>query len=186
MNAIEMLHNRRSIGKLSAPAPDARQRDAIFTAALRAADHGNLKPWRFLVVEGDGLAALGQAYADAALEADPDLPEEVQDSYRRMPTRAPLVVVAIASCQEHPKVPESEQLISAGAAVQNMLNAAYALDVGAFWRTGPLAYHPGVMRRLGLGEHERIVGFLYLGTPAGTPADSKLLATDDFFKPWPR
>lgn len=186
MNAIEMLHKRRSIGKLRAPAPDAGQRQAIFEAALRAADHAKLQPWRFLVVEGEGLDALGQVYADAMLEADPHLPPEVQASYRKMPTRAPMLVVAIASCHSHPKVPESEQLISAGAAVQNMLNAAFALGVGAFWRTGPLAYHPGVMRRLELGEQERIVGFLYLGTPDGDPGEAKPLDASDFFQPWPR
>jgi nitroreductase len=185
MNALQALHNRVSIAKLTAPAPDADQRRAIFMAATSAADHGRLRPWRFLVVEGEGLERLGETFCAAALADDPAMSPEAQAAIRKKPQRAPMVVVAVAVCQEHPKVPQVEQIISAGAAVQNMLNAAYAQGVGAFWRTGDMAYHPEVKRSLGLAEHEHIVSFLYLGTPAYPPGERKPADPDQFFQPWP-
>ncbi|MBE8717120.1 nitroreductase family protein [Cellvibrio polysaccharolyticus] len=185
MNAIEVLTRRVSISRLAAPAPDESQRQVIFAAALRAADHGQMRPWRFLVVEGNGLHQLGEVYASAAAQEDPELPEAKREKFRSMPLRAPMVIVAIACTQANVKVPEIEQVISAGAAVQNMLNAAYALNVGAFWRSGDMAYSPAVKKSLNLSESEQIVGYLYLGTPTTSPEPHKPLEITQFFHPWP-
>lgn len=186
MDALKVLHERRSVAKLTDPAPDEAQRRAIFSAALRAADHGRLRPWRFLVIEGrSALLELGDLLCRAAVEDNPEMPEAARQAQRHKPLRAPTVVVAIARCQDHPSVPEVEQLISAGAGVQNMLNAAHALGLGAFWRTGAMAYHPTVRRGLGLASGEHIVGFLYLGTPASPPAPATPPPVEDFFTPWP-
>lgn len=185
MNAIEVLTGRVSISRLVAPAPDESQRQAIFAAALRAADHGQMRPWRFLLVEGDGLRQLGEVYLNAALQEDPDLPDAKREKFKNMPLRAPMVIVAIACIQVNAKVPEIEQVISAGAAVQNMLNAAFALNVGAFWRSGDMAYSPAVKKSLDLSENEQIVGYLYLGTPAISPEPHKPLEITQFFHTWP-
>lgn len=185
MDALDALQSRASVAKLSDPAPDARQRDAIFSAATRAADHKLLQPWRFLVIEGEGRQSLGDLFCDAMLADDPDASQSALESLRKKPLRAPLIVVAVASCREHPKVPEVEQLLSTGAAVQNMLVASHALGVGAFWRTGAMAYHPVVLKGLGLGPAERIVGYLYLGTPAKPPSPPKPVDARKFFAPWP-
>ena len=185
MNALDALHQRVSVSKLTAPAPNAEQREAICKAALRAADHGQMRPWRFLVVEGEGLTALGELFCAAALNDDPVLLPEVQDSYRKMPHRAPMIIVVIASCQTNPKVPEIEQLISAGAAAQNMITAAYALGLGAIWKTGAMAYHPEVKRGLGLRESEHIIGYLYMGTPTGPLGKAHPRPTSEFFANWP-
>lgn len=185
MDALRVLHERVSVSRLMAPAPDQAQREAIFKSALRAADHGSLSPWRFLVIEGEGLNQLGDLFCAAALTDNPDLPSETCDSYRKMPLRAPMIVVVIARCIENPKVPHLEQVISAGAAAQNMLNAAYALGVGVIWKTGAMAYHPHVVRGLGLGQGESIVGYLYMGTPAGAVGSARQRSTEAFFKNWP-
>lgn len=185
MNALDALLQRVSVSKLTEPAPAQSQREAIFGAALRAADHGRLRPWRFLVIEGDARKQLGALYTAAGLENNSTAPEETLERYRQMPLRAPLIVVVIASCVEHPKVPEIEQVISAGAAAQNMITAAYALGIGAIWRTGEFAYHPSVARGLGLAPHEKIVGYLYLGTPAGAMGSASNLDYKDFFSTWP-
>lgn len=185
MNALDALHQRVSVSKLSVPAPNAEQREAICKAALRAADHGQMRPWRFLVVEGEGLTALGELFCAAALNDDPGLLPEVQDSYRKMPHRAPMIIVVIASCQINPKVPEIEQLISAGAAAQNMITAAYALGLGAIWKTGAMAYHPEVKRGLGLRESEHIIGYLYMGTPTSPLGKAHPRPTSEFFANWP-
>jgi nitroreductase len=185
MDAIAALHQRVSVAKVTEPAPDLAQREAIFRAATRAADHKHLQPWRFLVIEGQGLRTLGDLFVNAALADDPAMPDKAVESLRNKPLRAPMIVVAIASCQEHPKVPVIEQVVSTGAAVQNMLLAAYALDVGAFWRTGAMATHPKVLQGLGLKENEHIVGYLYLGTPVKSPPAPKAVDVAQFFSPWP-
>lgn len=166
------------------PAPDTASRQIIFSAALRAADHGNLRPWRFLVLEGEALRRLGEVFAAAALRDEPELSEAQLERYRNMPLRAPLMVVAIARAIDHPKVPVVEQVVATGAAVQNMITAAFALGVGAYWRTGPMAYHDDVLKALGLAEGESLIGYLYLGTPAGKLKPVPELEVSDYFLEW--
>lgn len=184
MDAISALLKRVSCGKLVGPAPDEASRQIIFSAALRAADHGNLRPWRFLVLEGDALQRLGEVFARAALRDDASLNEAQLERYRAMPSRAPLLVVAIAQAVEHPKVPVIEQVVAAGAAVQNMITAAFAVGVGAYWRTGPMAYNTEVLEALGLAEGESLVGYLYLGAPAGKLKPVPELEVSDYFVEW--
>ena len=185
MDAIEALTTRVSCGKLTAPAPDLQQRASLYRAALRAADHGNLQPWRFLEVEEQGLEALGALYEAAALQDNPELPEAQRERYRAMPMRAPLVLVAIVRYSDHPKVPRWEQLVATGAAVQNLISAAFALEIGAYWRTGALTDHGVVRAGLGLQENEAIVGFVYLGTREAPLKALPELRTADFFQSWP-
>ncbi|MCA0893862.1 nitroreductase family protein [Microbulbifer agarilyticus] len=183
MDALDALHNRVSIGLLTEPAPNAGQRQSIFRAALRAADHGNLRPWRFLMVEGPARARLGEIYLEAT-ENKEVLSEAQQERILAMPLRAPLVIVAITQLQEHPKVPLNEQRMSTAGAVQAMLTAAFAENVGAYWRTGALAENRLVARALGLADNEEISGFIYMGTPAKPPRSAPDLAVEDFFADW--
>ncbi len=185
MDAIDALVNRVSCGKLTAPAPSREQRQSLYKAALRAADHGNLRPWRFLEIEGDGLGALGSVFERSALQEDADLTESQRDRFLKMPLRAPLVIVAIACCEEHLKVPEWEQVVAAGAGVQNLLTAAFAQGIGAYWRTGSMVDSEVVREGLDVAPNEKIIGFVYLGTPAITPKAVPDLKVDDFFRPWP-
>ena len=183
MQALDLLLNRVSVGRLLAPAPDAAQRELMFRAALRAPDHGQLRPWRFLTVEGEARVRLGELYAQA-LAADPETRPEALDKARAMPLRAPLVVVVIARLSEHPKVPQEEQVLSAGCAVHSLLLAAQALGFGGIWRTGDLAHHPHVLRGLGLAANEKIVGFLYLGSFEGARRVPPALEPGDFVSAW--
>src|SRR5690625_1975463 len=185
MDAISALHERVSIAKVTAPAPNAEQREAIFRAATRAAEPRRFRPWRFFVVVGEGLRRLGHLFETAAREEAPEIPEKPLKALGNKPLRAPMIVVAIATCEERPGVPEVEQIVSTGAAVQNMLLAAYALGVGAFWRTGAMAYHPTIAKGLGLTDNEKIIGYLYLGTPASTPPKPKDVDLAQYFTPWP-
>ncbi len=185
MDATFALENRVSCGKLEAPAPTADQRQRLYKAALRAADHGSLRPWRFLEIEGDGLDELGKVFERAALSDDSSLGDAQRERFRRMPTRAPLILAAVAACVEHPKVPAWEQVVTTGAAVQNLITAAFVEGVGAYWRTGAMVEHTEVKTALGLNDEERLVGFIYLGAPMiplkPAPADDPA----DFFRPWP-
>jgi len=185
MDALAALHNRVSVGVLTDPAPSAEQRDNIFRAALRAADHGNLRPWRFLVIEGQARNRLGEIYLQASeAAAGESLPQAQRERTLSMPLRAPLVLVAVTRLQEHPKVPFEEQRMSTAGAVQAMLTAAFAQGVGAYWRTGALAENRDVARALGLADNEEISGFIYMGTPAKPPRPAPELAVADFFAGW--
>ncbi|HLT64513.1 MAG TPA: nitroreductase [Pseudohongiella sp.] len=168
MDALIALQTRVSAPRVKAPAPDRQTLEQIFKAAFRTADHGLLKPWRFLVIQGQSLQRFADLFAAAVLADKPDSTETDISSIRNKALRAPLVVVGIACPKAAPKVPESEQLLSAGGALQNMLTAAFALGVGAIWRTGPMATHPVVMQGLGLQPGESIIGFVYMGTVDGT------------------
>lgn len=183
MQALDLLLNRVSVGRLLEPAPDAAQRELMFRAALRAPDHGQLRPWRFITVEGEARRRLGELFA-GALASDPATRPEMLDKARAMPLRAPLLVVAVARLGDHPKVPREEQVLSAGCAVHGMQLAAQALGFGAIWRTGDLAHHPHVLAGLGLGADERIVGFLYIGSFEGERRSPPVLATADFVSDW--
>lgn len=184
MDAIRVLHERTSASKLTFPAPTQDQCRVLVRAALRAADHGNLRPWRFLAIEAEGLNALGDLFVRVAAEKNPDITDVERERFQKMPSRAPMIMVVIAKCQEHPKIPVNEQLLSAGAAAQNILTAAYALGLGAIWRTGDMAYDSRVAQALGLQAGEVIIGFIYLGTPVNPPTPPRSVNPDDFFSIW--
>lgn len=185
MDALKALHTRVSVPRLEDEAPDDESLQNIFKAALRAPDHGLLRPWRFLVVQSEDRQALGELFAQAARDDDRSVSEQALEKVRSKPFRAPTIVIAIARMTPHPKVPEVEQMVSAGAAVQNMLVAAHAQEVGAMWRTGAMAYHPVVMKGLGLDPNEKIVGYLYLGKTRGRLKSLPALNVDDYFQKWP-
>jgi len=185
MDAITALHQRVSTPRLTAPAPTPEQLDLLFNAAMRAADHGNMRPWRFLIVEGEGLARLGELFARVATANNPDITQSELDRCHAMAQRAPMIIISIARCRPNPKVPHIEQIIAAGAATQNLLNAAFATNVGAVWRTGDMAYDPAVKEGLGLTEGEEIIGFIYMGTPTVPPHAPREQNPADFFSAWP-
>lgn len=186
MNAIDLLLNRNSAARLTEPAPTGAAREQIFRAALRAPDHGRLRPWRFLVVEGDDRLRFGELLAEVNAVDDPALDAAARGRIRDKALRAPLLVLVTARLREHPKVPEIEQLLSAGCAALNMLLAAEALGFGGMWRSGAVIYRPETLRGLGLDpERERLVGVLYLGTVLGERKPLPEEDPADFFAPWP-
>jgi nitroreductase len=184
MDALEALHYRRSYPRLDGPVPSDKILQNIYKAAIRAADHALLKPWRFLVIQGESRNRLGDLFVEAARTDDAYIDEAKIAKLRSKPLRAPLLLVSISSQQEHLKVPPIEQDLSAAAATQNMLTAAYAQGIGAIWRTGSMAYHPSVEKGLGLRNDEKIIGFIYIGNIRGS--EKKLLDTNpnDYFQNW--
>lgn len=184
MNAIEALHTRTSCARLTQPAPSSTQLENICNAAIRAADHALLKPWRFLCIRGASLNKLGDLFVSAALQSDPDLSEAKIASIRLKPLRAPLIIVTISRHHDHPKVPALEMDLSAAAATQNMLIAAHAQGLGGMWRTGSMAYNPVVKQGLGLSENEQVTGFLYLGTRSVPPRALPETSLSDYFLDW--
>ncbi|MEX0583738.1 MAG: nitroreductase [Sneathiella sp.] len=169
MNAIEALVTRKSTARLTMPAPGTEDLNVMMKAAIRAPDHCRLRPWRFLVVEGAAREKLGDIFMDALKSRDPEAKEAMLEKERSKPLRAPMIVIVIAKVEEHPKVPVVEQILSAGAAAQNIMLAAHALGYGGIWRSGKPCFDPNVKQALGASEADQIVGFLYLGTAERSP-----------------
>jgi nitroreductase len=171
--AIELLSTRSSFkaAVLTAPGPSPGEVDKILTIASRVPDHGKLTPWRFILFEGDARLAAGAAIAAAFRAKYPDAkPEQVEFEGKRL-AQAPLVIAVVSRAAPHVKIPEWEQVLSAGAATMNLVLAAHALGYGANWITGWHAYDRGVLDALGLAPHERIAGFIHIGTPSGPVQD---------------
>ncbi|GGF85195.1 nitroreductase [Azorhizobium oxalatiphilum] len=165
-DALDLLQTRRSsrVVDLVLPGPSPEQLDIMLTIASRVPDHGKLAPWRFIVFEGEGRVRAGMALADVYAELNPDASEKRLNEERGRFARVPLVVAVVSSAAPHVKIPEWEQLLSSAAAAENLLLAAMALGYGATWITEWPTYEPKARAALGLAEHERITGFLYIGT----------------------
>ena len=166
MDALQALLSRVSAARLAPDEPDPLTIEHILAAGLRAADHGRLRPWKFLVVRGEARHRLGELLADGLKSRNPDAGTEMVEAERNKPLRAPVIVIVMAVIRDNPNIPDIEQIVSAGAAAQNMLVASHALGLGGFWRTGAAAYDPVVKKALGASEKDVIVGFLYLGKVA--------------------
>lgn len=160
---LAALIGRVSPLRLVEPAPANADIDQILAAGLRAPDHGRLRPWRFLVIRGDARHRFGDVLAESLKRRKQDLSESALQAEHDKALRAPLLIVVAAAVRGNTKVPEIEQIVSAGAAAQNMLVAAHALGLGGFWRTGDAAYDDHVKQAFGLNANDEIVGFLYLG-----------------------
>ncbi len=184
MQTLDAISTRSSIGLLTEPAPGPDIIRQALAAALRAPDHRTLRPWRFLTIQGNGLGALGDLFLQAGRAKNPDLSEAEADKLNKMPQRAPLIIVAVTRLQADAKVPEWEQILSTGAAVQNLLLALHDQGFAAMWRTGDLASSAVVKSGLGLLDTDLIAGFIYVGT-AGTEKKITPLNVADFVSVWP-
>jgi nitroreductase len=173
MDLLSGIDSRASALKLTGPGPTREHLEQIMRAAVRAPDHGRLRPWRFVVLEGAARDTLGAEMARLSKAKFPQSTPEQLDSERRKVLRAPTIVVVAARITQG-KIPEIEQIGAVAAGVENMMLAAHALGYGAMWKTGAAAYDAETKAALGFAAEDRIVAFLYLGTIAlpgtATPA----------------
>lgn len=165
-STMDLLASRRSGSAklMTGPGPKPEELQQILGAAARVPDHGKLFPWRFIVFQGEARARMGKLLADS-LDAERATDKNREIELTRF-TRAPVVVGVVSRVQRDHKIPEWEQILSSGAACQNMLLASHALGYVAGWVTEWCAYDPKVREGLGLAENERIAGFVYIGTSA--------------------
>ncbi len=162
-----LMQLRRTIlpKRLAAPGPDAAQLQQILGAAASAPDHGQVRPWRFVLVPDNARAALAQAFGDALLERDAQaLPEQVVQAQEKA-YRSPclMLVVVSANCGD-PGIDLAERLISTGCAVQNMLLLATALGYGSALTSGKALKSSSLRRLFGLGDSDHGLCFISLGT----------------------
>ncbi|MEG3768095.1 NAD(P)H nitroreductase [Alteromonas sp. 14N.309.X.WAT.G.H12] len=182
MDALELLLNRRSHPRLTAPAPAGEVLNNILQAALRAPDHASLTPWRFIICQGSGLSKLGALFEQSAIANDKS--EKEIERAPQLPLRAPMVIIAITQYKAHEKVPREEQLASTACAVMAMQMAAQAQGFNGIWRTGAFAHCDLVRNALELAQEDEISGFLYLGTPMFETPEKAPLNSEDYFSYW--
>lgn len=169
MTELAFLQQRASIPAncLVEPGPSDEEIREIVTAGLAAPDHAAMRPWQFIIIRGDARAALGEVFEQATLNREPDMDPGKLARVKEKPLRSPLILAVVANITpDHPKTPEIEQVLSAGAAAQQIMLAANTLGFGAVWLTGPNASAPEVKAALDIAETDIIVGFLYMGTPS--------------------
>jgi nitroreductase len=169
LETLRLIARRRSAKPfmLAPPGPTEAQIEALLALAARVPDHGKLTPWRFIVFEGDGAVQGGAALADV-LAARGEATDETLAAARATFTRAPLVVAVVSTAAPHVKIPEWEQVLSAGAVAQTLLIAAHAMGFGAVWLTGWPCYDAEARAALGLAVHERIAAFIHIGAQTDT------------------
>ncbi|RZF50490.1 nitroreductase [Acinetobacter halotolerans] len=177
------IHQRQSIGQLIDPAPNTEQLEKAIQAALTAPDHHRLKPTRFVVITAEHRAAFGEHLAKALAdlgETDPIQLERV----KHHPFRAPMLVLALTTLQDHPKVPHFEQILSTGAAIQNLLLSLQAQGFASMWRSGAVVESDWLKRQLGLQAQDLISGIIYIGTAAKVIAPRAEIESQNFVKIW--
>jgi nitroreductase len=184
MDAIELLKTRASNGKLTDPAPDANTLRLALEAAARSPDHAGLRPWRVRFIRGQARERFGELMASAAARANPQAKADELDKTRRKPLRAPLLIVVGAVVRSHPKVPDVEQILAAGAAAHAILLTLQARGYAAIWRTGEPAYDPEIKRAFGWNESDAIVAILYAGTAKVPAPNLARPAPEDFAAEW--
>jgi len=164
MELLTAIASRCSAARLVEPGPSPKDLARIIDAAGRAPDHGRLKPWHLLVLDQATKERFATAAAQAKRARLPSLSDEQLAAERERIMRSPTIVIVGCAVREHPKVPQIEQVIAAGAAAQNLFLAAHDLGYGVMWKTGPAAYDPDVKSLVGLRVQDHIVAIMHLGT----------------------
>jgi nitroreductase len=170
-DALELLKTRNSsrAQDLGLPAPTDAQLSEMLGIAARVPDHGMMKPWRFIVLSQETRGPLVEKLVANFRAGNPNAPEQDAEKQKARFGGSPVIVAVVARTAPNPKVPDIEQLLSAGAACMNLLHAANALGFGANWLTGWAAFDKSSKELFGLKDNEQIVGFIHIGTPKVEP-----------------
>lgn len=168
-----LLATRKSASAkaMAGPGPTPEQLNEILHHAVRVPDHGKLTPWRFIIFDGEARSRFGDAMVARWRVLHPEHGENTLKFVHGLFLRAPTVMAVVSSAQPHPKIPEWEQQLSAGAVCQTILFAATALGIGCQWNTDWIVYDAEIAKAMGLAPHEKVAGIIYLGTPTETLED---------------
>lgn len=172
-DTLDLLKSRRSVAPhlMTGPGPDAAELATLLTIAARVPDHGKLVPWRFVIIEGDARHRLGTLIGKRHASLHPDAKPEANDIERGRLARAPLVIAVISTAGPHSKIPEWEQVLSAGAVCMNLTIAANAMGLVTAWLTEWFGYDRECLAALGVTKSERLAGFIHVGRATDTRSD---------------
>lgn len=170
--------------RLTEPGPDAAQLDQILQAAAAAPDHGQLVPWRFVIVPAQRRALLAEVFALALIDRDASATPEQIESAREKAYRAPLLMMAIARLgPSDPDIRPLERVVSLGCAIQNMLLCAHAMGFGSGLTSGRALQSPRMRALFALADGEEAVCCINVGTATRSkparrrPAPSEFVST---------
>ena len=182
----EFLLIRRSVvvRNMAEPGPTSEDLEKILRACMRVPDHGRLTPWRFIVIRGDARVKMGKILGEAFRKENPDCIDEQVEIEEERFIRAPSVIAVVSRTNPEHKIPEWEQILSSGAACQNMLTAALGMGFAAQWITEWYAYNEDVKSALGLKSRDRVSGFLYFGSLTEAPTDRIRPDYEDIVSEW--
>jgi nitroreductase len=163
---LDYLGSRRSVPafQMREPGPDRQEIESILSLAVRVPDHGKIAPWRFVVYRGAERARIGEALLAMAVEKNPDLSAEMIEVERSRFTRAPVVIAVVSTAAPHFKIPEWEQVMSAGAVCLNLLMAANAYGYVSNWLSEWFAFDERAFPLLGIRSGEKVAGFIHIGS----------------------
>lgn len=184
---LDFLARRRSVlvKNLGDPGPSDEEIETMLKIASRVPDHKKLVPWRFIIFQGDARHRFGQVLAEAcALEEENEPSPKRLDIERGRFDRAPVIIAVVARLNDRPSVPEWEQILSVGAACQNLVLAANGFGYSSQWVTEWYAYNSLVVAAMGLQENERIAGFIYIGTAIEPPTERDRPELSDIVTHW--
>ena len=169
MELFDAIHGRMTISKVKQDAVSREIIEKILSAAVQAPNHYKARPWRFVVLTGNGRNKLGDAMAASFLDRNPATPPEGLDKTGALPLRAPVIIAVGVDKPTEAKIIEMENITAVSAACMNILLAAHALGLGAIQRTGEWARDPKVKEFLGFTADQYILGFIYIGYPDVLP-----------------
>lgn len=186
MTLLDLITTRRSVSvkDMRAPGPSPEQLQILLKTAHRVPDHGKIGPWRFVIFQGEARADFSRELAAIYKEENPEAPEKLLQFQTELLIRAPLVIAVISTAGEHVKVPEWEQILSSGAACQNILLAAHSMGFGAQWLTEWYGYSVKVKKLLEMEPHHRIAGFIYIGSYSEKPEERVRPSLEERVRYW--
>ena len=180
-----LIHSRQNVSprRLGEPGPTADQLNEILGAAAAAPDHGQLLPWRFVIVPEAQRAGLAEAFGLALVDRDPDAtPTQIENACEKA-HRAPFLMLAVARLTApetttaiapgrgayHPEsseaeVGDAERLVSLGCAIQNILLSAHAAGFGTGLTSGQAMASPRLRTLFALLDSEKAVCCINIGT----------------------
>lgn len=182
----DYLKTRRSVTLpfLNDPGPSTGELEEMLTIAARVPDHGKLAPWRMIVYSGAARQSVGEKLARLVALREPDADAARLEKERSQFLPAPVTVGVLSTAAPHPKIPEFEQLISAGCVAFNLVHAANALGYAAHWVTRWFAYDREAAAMLGADEGEQFVGFVHIGTPDVRLEERERPKLEDIVRYW--
>ena len=165
-NILAFLKSRKSASAkaMSGPGPSSDQMAEILEIAVRVPDHGKLSPWRFVLIEGEGRARMGEGFAQVWAKNNPLHGAEILNFQRNQFLRAPTILIVVSTAADHGKIPVWEQQLSSAAVCYSAVLAATALGFDAQWQSDWVAYDEGAKALMGVGPHEQVAGIIYIGT----------------------
>jgi nitroreductase len=170
VDVFEAIYQRQSVSKVQRAAVPRDLIEQLLNAAVQAPNHHKVRPWRFVVLQNSAREKLGEVMAQSLQSRKAEATADDLQKERLKPLRAPVVIAVGVDKPAIPKVQEIENVAAAAAAIQNLLLAAHALGLGAFWRTGPAATDPAVKAFLGFAPDQHVIGLVYVGYPEMPPS----------------